>query len=71
MVYGSELRVSSLGFRVQGSGCRVQGEGRWSPACSNMRLRDSCITQLKAQGPSRTCDESKEEEEEVARPRPA
>jgi len=30
-----------------------------------MRLIDSCITQLKAQGPSRTCNESKEEEEEV------
>ena len=29
-----------------------------------LRLIDSCITQLKAQGPSRTCDESKEEEEE-------
>jgi hypothetical protein len=27
-------------------------------------LIDSCITQLKAQGPSRTCSESKEEEEE-------
>jgi len=27
------------------------------------RLIDSCITQLKAQGPSRTCNESKEEEE--------
>ena len=26
------------------------------------RLTDSCITQLKAQGPSRTCNESKEEE---------
>jgi len=25
-----------------------------------LRLIDSCITQLKAQGPSRTCDESKE-----------
>jgi len=25
-------------------------------------LIDSCITQLKAQGPSRTCNESKEEE---------
>jgi len=31
-----------------------------------LRLTDSCITQLKAQGPSRTCNESKEEEE-VAR----
>ena len=28
-----------------------------------MRLVDSCITQLEAQGPSRTCHESKEEEE--------
>ena len=27
-----------------------------------MRLIDFCITQLKAQGPSRTCNESKEEE---------
>ena len=27
--------------------------------------QDSCITHLKAQGPSRTCDESKEEEEDV------
>jgi len=28
---------------------------------SYARLIDSCITQLKAQGPSRTCNESKEE----------
>ena len=28
-----------------------------------LRLIDSCITQLKAQGPCRTCNESKEEEE--------
>ena len=33
---------------------------------SYLRLIDSCITQLKAQGPSRTCNESKEEEEEGA-----
>jgi len=32
-------------------------------AGSYLRLIDSCITQLKAQGPSRTCNESKEEEE--------
>ena len=32
---------------------------------SYLRLIDSCITSLKAQGLSRTCDESKEEEEEV------
>ena len=30
-----------------------------------LRLIDSCITQLKAQGPSRTCNESKEEEGEA------
>ena len=34
-------------------------------ADSYARLIDSCITQLKAQGPSRTCTESKEEEEEL------
>jgi len=34
-------------------------------AGSYLRLIDLCITQLKAQGPSRTCNESKEEEEEV------
>jgi len=31
---------------------------------SYLRRIDFCITQLKAQGPSRTCNESKEEEEE-------
>ena len=30
-----------------------------------LRLIDICITQLKAQGPSRTCNESKEEELEL------
>jgi len=36
---------------------------------SYLRLIDFCITQLKAQGPSRTCNESKEEEEECSLPR--
>ena len=31
-------------------------------AGSYLRLIDSCITQLKAQGPSRTCNESKEKD---------
>ena len=35
-----------------------------SEAGSYLSLIDSCITQLKAQGPSRTCNERKEEEEE-------
>ena len=33
-------------------------------AGSYLRLIDFCVTQLKAQGPSRTCNESKEKEEE-------
>jgi len=37
-------------------------------AGSYLRLIDSCITQLKAQGPSRTCNESNEEEEDSGRP---
>ena len=40
-------------------------------AGSYLRLMDSCITQLKDQEPSRTCNESKKEEEDwqVARVR--
>ena len=34
-----------------------------SEAGSYLRLIDACIIQLKAQGPSRTCNERKEEEE--------
>ena len=34
-----------------------------SEAGSYLRLIDSCSTQLKAQGPSRTCNESKEDED--------
>ena len=37
-----------------------------SEAGSRLRLVDSCISQLKAQGPSETCNESKEEEENPA-----
>ena len=35
---------------------------RGTEAGAYLRLIDSCITQLKAQGPARTCNESKEEE---------
>ena len=41
----------------------VLAHHRLREARSYVRLIDSCITQLKAQGPSRTCNESKEEEE--------
>ena len=46
-----------LGLRAQGSGLMVWGLGLV------LKIIDSCITQLKAQGPSRTCNESKEEED--------
>ena len=36
-------------------------------AGSHSRLIDSCITQIKAQEPSRTCNESKEKEEDYLR----
>jgi len=54
--------------------CRqVAGSRQRSEVCSGseagsyLRLIDSCITQLKAQGSSRTCNESKEEETLTAR----
>ena len=49
----------SAQLRGPGSRERVDEAARQSYA----RLIDSCITQLKAQGSSRTCNESKEEEE--------
>ena len=64
------LRVSGFGFRV--SGVRDQLVGIDALGCvvvteagSYLRLIDFCITQLKAHGPSRTCNESKEEEGQV------
>ena len=40
-------------------------EGGLTCTLPHLRLIDSCATQLKAQGPVRTCDESKEAEEEL------
>ena len=79
-----ECRVGTLGKEGPGQtghgehGGLVAQEGQDGvvhlfEAGSYLRLIDSCITQLKAQGPSRTCNqrpsrtcnESKEEEEEV------
>ena len=55
-----------LGDRVSGPEFTVQDLGfvqvTLNGAC--LRLVDSYITQLKAHGPSRTCNESNEEEEE-------
>ena len=50
---------STLGWRV------IKKKKTWwrvHEVGSYLRLIDSCITQLKAQEPSRTCNESKEEE---------
>jgi len=75
-VQGLGSRVQGLGFGVWGvgfpTGCSVSRVQDALEMCSGsetvayLRLIDSCITQLKAQGPSRTCNESKEEEEEDA-----
>ena len=46
------MSVECLVFSVEGFVVSVEG------------LIDSCITQLKARGPSRTCNESTEEEKE-------
>ena len=55
------------GWKLQGHSRKLAGERQWFRGGlvfgSCLRLIDSCITQLKAQGPSRTCNESKEEEE--------
>ena len=73
-VQGSRFRGSGSGFRVQGrretQKLSFVKAAAPPPLCSGyeagscVRLIDSCITQLKAQGPSRTCNESKEEAEE-------
>jgi len=59
-VVGEEHHVVALRqlFRVQGFTEMCSG----SEASSYLRRIDSCITQLKAQAPARTCNESKEEE---------
>jgi len=41
---------------------RPRCAGGGSEAGSYLRLTDPCITQLKAQGPSRTCNASKEDD---------
>ena len=50
--------------RVGRDACRPRRRARSHPGVQGSYLRriDSCITQLKAQVPSRTCNESKEEE---------
>jgi len=55
--------AGGLVFKVEGSGC-IPVMCSSSEAGSYLTLIDSCITQLQAQGPSRTCNQSIEEEED-------
>jgi len=52
-----------------GPACRLSLPMDRTRRGSYLRLIDSCITQLKAQGPSRTCNESKEEKKKTRRAR--
>ena len=73
----NSLSLSGAPRAWGGGGDANPGRGQWqtqnnhfTEVCrgfdvgSFLRLMDSCFTQLQAQKPSRTCDESKEEEEE-------
>jgi len=58
------LHATPLTLHLHGSlGKFLVAPGYGTEAGSYLRLMDSCISQLKAQGPSRTCNESKEEED--------
>ena len=62
----TNLRHGRVAYEHQGAPPQSKNN-RFTEMCcgtSHLRLIDSCITQVKAQGPSRTCTESKEEEEE-------
>jgi len=58
--------MNSVATELQGRPAYGRRPVQWSgsEAGSYLRLIDSFNTQHKAQGPSRTCNESKEEEEE-------
>ena len=59
----NESEQNRLLFSRAADGCsNCDSKAPGSEAGSYLRLIDSCISQLKAQGPSRTCNESKEEE---------
>ena len=63
--FGVEDRVKRLGSSSQFKNNLFTEMCCGTEAGSYLRLTDSCITQLKALGPARTCNESKEEEEKV------
>ena len=63
-----EIASTVFGVRAESRGIAT---GLWSNgaglAGSCVRPKDSCITQLKAQGTSKTCNESQKKEETKAR----
>ena len=61
-MWGVGCRVCLHQFALANGGLQLRGFVV-TEAGAYVRLIDSCITQLKAQGPSGTCNESKEEEE--------
>ena len=61
-MHPGSLVYSDLALTARG--VELRGPCPSSATCKlNLRLMDSCIIQLKAQGSSETCNESKEEEE--------
>ena len=58
------MGTSRPSMKSAASGETVGAEDAAPKASSMVERNDSCITQLKAQGPSRTCNDSKEEQEE-------
>jgi len=61
MVYGFTSRAQSSGVLCSSLSGFFTISTTCTEAGSYLRPIDSCITQLKAQGPSRTCNESTEE----------
>ena len=64
LIEGHTTCAESLAFRFWGAALDWYSSASVTEAGSYLRLIDYFITQLEAQGPSRTCNESKEEEEE-------
>ena len=65
MNFGSRVTFGRAGATTQGGYSHFTEICSGSGAGSYLRRIDSCITHLKAQGPSSTCNESKEEEDDL------
>ena len=65
LTFAKRLHKNFLRDKLRGGFTTRRSMGPEIETGSYLRLKDSCITQLKAQGPSSTCNESKEQEEEI------